>query len=90
MSVSNTHEQNNSWIDKILKKFNIRKDNDLGCQAIIKKKPNIQICNNKVLGQTCSISYCSKHAPSGASPGLIRTSPVEFHCPNENKIIQKE
>jgi len=90
MPVSHTQEQNNGWIGKILKKFNIRKDGDLGCQAIVDKNPNIQICGNKTIGQMCRVGYCSKHTPSGSAPGLVRMSMVEFYCPNENKIIQKE
>lgn len=89
MSTHYKSRENNSLISKILKRLRLKEDNR-GCQAIIDKNPRLQLCENKVMGETCRIRYCRQHAPSGASLGLIRTNAVEFYCFHKNKIVKKE
>jgi len=63
------------------------------CHAIINNETNkdkMELCTNKMIGTTCSINYCSKHAPSGASPGLFRLEPVQFYDSKNDKIITKK
>jgi len=89
MTIRYIQERDDGIIESILRKIGFKKENPK-CQAIVEKDSDMVLCGDKVIGTTCSLNYCSQHAPSGAAPGLIRTNQVEFYNIGENEIVKKE